>query len=59
VSTAAALVAPPGIYLRSCLAPFEAALSRPDVTDIYVNRTGELWVERSSGMRIRRSMSWR
>jgi type IV secretion system protein VirB11 len=49
VSTAAALVAPSGIYLRSCLAPFEAALSRPDVTDIYVNRPGELWIETLGG----------
>jgi type IV secretion system protein VirB11 len=49
VTTAAAPVAPPGIYLRSCLAPFEAALSRPDVTDIYVNRPGELWIETLGG----------
>ena len=35
----------PGIYLRSCLAPFEEPLSRPDVTDIYVNRPGEMWIE--------------
>lgn len=39
----------PGIYLRACLAPFEAMLSRPDVTDIYVNRPGELWVETLGG----------
>ena len=36
---------PAGVYLTSCLAPFEHLLSRPDVTDIYVNRPGELWVE--------------
>jgi type IV secretion system protein VirB11 len=49
VSTAAVTVAPPGIYLRSCLAPFEAVLSRADVTDIYVNRPGELWIETLGG----------
>lgn len=46
---AAATPAPPGVYLRSCLAPFEAVLSRPDVTDIYVNRPGEFWVETVGG----------
>lgn len=34
-----------GVFLRSCLEPFEAALSRPEVTDIYVNRPGEVWIE--------------
>lgn len=45
MSTAARAVTQPGVYLRSCLAPFAAALARPDVTDIYVNRPGELWLE--------------
>ena len=49
MSTAAAEVVPSGVYLRSCLAPFEAALARPDVTDIYVNRPGELWIETLGG----------
>ena len=49
MSTAAVELAPAGVYLRSCLAPFEAALSRPDVTDIYVNRPGELWIETLGG----------
>lgn len=49
MSALAAQPLPPGIYLRSCLAPFEAALSRPDVTDIYVNRPGELWIETVGG----------
>ena len=49
MSTAAAQLAPPGIYLRACLAPFEDQLARPDVTDIYVNRPGELWVETLGG----------
>ncbi len=49
MSTAAAQLVPPGVYLRSCLAPFEASLARPDVTDIYVNRPGELWIETLGG----------
>jgi type IV secretion system protein VirB11 len=38
-----------GVYLRRYLAPFEAWLSRPDVTDILVNRPGEVWVETTAG----------
>jgi type IV secretion system protein VirB11 len=38
-----------GIYLRSYLAPLTGMLARPDVTDIYVNRPGELWVETLGG----------
>jgi type IV secretion system protein VirB11 len=38
-----------GIYLRSYLAPLTGMLARPDVTDIYVNRPGELWVETTGG----------
>ena len=49
MSTAAAQLAPSGVYLRACLAPFEQMLSRPDVTDIYINRPGELWVETLGG----------
>jgi len=49
MSTAAREVVPSGIYLKSCLAPFATALSRPDVTDIYVNRPGELWIETLGG----------
>ena len=41
--------APAGIYLQSYLAPFAEALARPDVTDIYVNRPGELWIETLGG----------
>ncbi len=37
------------VYLRSYLAPLEAMLSRADVTDIYVNRPGEVWVETIGG----------
>lgn len=49
MSTAAARLAPSGVYLRACLAPFEYLLARPDVTDVYVNRPGELWVETLGG----------
>jgi type IV secretion system protein VirB11 len=49
MSTAAAQLVPIGVYLRSCLAPFEAVLARADVTDIYVNRPGEMWVETLGG----------
>jgi type IV secretion system protein VirB11 len=38
-----------GIYLQTYLAPFEPWLARPDVTDILVNRAGELWIEESDG----------
>lgn len=33
------------IYLDSYLAPLAEYLARPEVTDLYVNRPGELWVE--------------
>ena len=33
------------VYLESYLAPLGPFLSRADVTDIYVNRPGEVWVE--------------
>jgi type IV secretion system protein VirB11 len=41
--------APHRVYLDAFLAPLREALSRTDVTDIYVNRPGELWLETSSG----------
>jgi type IV secretion system protein VirB11 len=38
--------APPrNIYLESYLAPLSEWLARDDVTDIYINRPGELWLE--------------
>lgn len=37
------------IYLESYLEPFAEILDRPDVTDVYVNRPGELWVETLGG----------
>ena len=38
-----------GVYLRSYLAPLSAILGRNDVTDVYVNRPGEAWVETTGG----------
>ncbi|UVO52820.1 P-type DNA transfer ATPase VirB11 [Sphingomonas sp. SUN039] len=38
-----------GVYLRAFLAPLADVLDRSDVTDIYINRPGELWIETSEG----------
>jgi type IV secretion system protein VirB11 len=38
-----------GVYLRAYLAPLVGMLARPDVTDIYVNRPGEIWIETTTG----------
>jgi type IV secretion system protein VirB11 len=38
-----------GIYLRQALAPLQAHLQRSDVTDLYVNQPGELWLETLGG----------
>jgi type IV secretion system protein VirB11 len=38
-----------GVYLDAYLAPLAAWLARADVTDLMVNRPGEIWVETSSG----------
>lgn len=37
------------VYLASYLAPLAFALARADVTDIYINRPGELWLETLGG----------
>ncbi|MDT8760295.1 P-type DNA transfer ATPase VirB11 [Sphingomonas psychrotolerans] len=37
------------VYLRAYLAPLTGVLARPDVTDIYVNRPGEIWSETLGG----------
>lgn len=37
------------VYLRSYLAPLAGVLARDDVTDIYVNRPGEIWAETLGG----------
>ncbi len=36
-----------GVYLRLYLRPFAALLAQPDVTELMVNRPGEIWLERS------------
>lgn len=38
-----------GVYLDSFLAPLAPFLARADVTDIYVNRPGEVWTETLGG----------
>jgi type IV secretion system protein VirB11 len=38
-----------GVYLAAFLAPFSQWLQRDDVTDILVNRPGEVWVETAGG----------
>jgi type IV secretion system protein VirB11 len=38
-----------GVYLDAYLAPLAALLERADVTDLMVNRPGEIWVETASG----------
>jgi type IV secretion system protein VirB11 len=47
--TAEATLAPAGFYLDSLLAPLSSWLERPDVTDIYVNRECEVWIETLGG----------
>ena len=37
------------LFLGAFLAPLEEALARPDVTDIFINHPGELWLETSAG----------
>ncbi|HEX5280734.1 MAG TPA: P-type DNA transfer ATPase VirB11 [Micropepsaceae bacterium] len=37
------------VYLRTYLAPLACFLQRTDVTDVFINRPGELWVETLSG----------
>ena len=38
------------VYLDAFLAPLAAYLDRPDVTDLYINRPGEVWLETASGI---------
>lgn len=40
---------PASVYLHTYLAPLAPMLERDDVTDIFVNRPGELWVETLTG----------
>ena len=41
--------APQRVYLDAFLAPLAAYLGRGDVTDLYINRPGELWLETAAG----------
>jgi type IV secretion system protein VirB11 len=38
-----------GVYLEAYLAPLAPWLSRPDVTDLLINRPGEVWIETADG----------
>jgi type IV secretion system protein VirB11 len=38
------------VYLDAFLAPLADALSRSDVTDLYINRPGEMWLETANGI---------
>ena len=40
----------PLIFLDAFLAPLAEALGRDDVTDVYINRPGELWLETEHGI---------
>lgn len=40
-------------FLDAYLEPISALLVQPDVTDIYINRPGEIWVERLGGALVR------
>ena len=40
----------PLLFLDAFLAPLAAALGRDDVTDVYINRPGELWLETPQGI---------
>jgi type IV secretion system protein VirB11 len=44
-----------GVYLQTYLAPFAPLLARADVTDIFVNKPGEVWVETLGGELERRA----
>ena len=43
-----------GVYLSAYLAPFAPWLGADDVTEILVNRPGELWIERIGGATMER-----
>lgn len=49
--------AQPLLFLDAFLAPLAQALARPDVTDLYVNCPGEIWLETESGVE-RHSSPW-
>ena len=47
----------PGLYLRQYLSVLAPYLKRPDVTDLYINRPEELWVETLGGKIERHDVS--
>src|SRR6185503_8221851 len=42
-----------GVYLEAYLAPLAPWLTRPDVTDVLINRPGEVWIETVAGVMSR------
>ncbi len=44
------MTADPLLFLDAFLAPLENALRREDVTDLFINRPGELWLETATGI---------
>ncbi|MDB5700324.1 MAG: virB11 [Sphingomonadales bacterium] len=44
------MTAPTFVFLDAFLAPLLAPLSRTDVTDLYINTPGEIWLETHHGM---------
>lgn len=47
VSNAAEL--PPVSFLNAYLAPLQPILAQPDITDIFINKPGEVWIEALGG----------
>lgn len=43
----------PSLFLDAFLEPLAASLARPDVTDVYINKPGEVWLETQSGIERR------
>jgi len=54
VATSLEAHAPGGVYLRTYLRPFARFLEQADVTEVMVNRPGEVWVERIGQAAMRR-----
>jgi len=54
MTRAAEMGAHDGVYLQSFLGPLAAWLARDDVTEILVNRPGELWIEVNGAPRMQR-----
>jgi type IV secretion system protein VirB11 len=54
MSAALAAVDEGGVYLAAYLAPFRAWLDAEDVSEIMVNRPGEIWIERARAAAMER-----